>query len=437
MVYKMEKIVANANLSFKQRIKSIVGGSAGNLVEYYDWYVYSAFTLYFAPVFFPKSSSTVQLLQAAVIFALGFFMRPLGAWLMGIYSDRKGRKAGLTLSVTLMSIGSLIITVLPTYNTIGIAAPIILLLARLLQGLSLGGEYGASATYLSELATPKNRGFYASFQYITLISGQLFALIVLLILQTTLNHDDLQQWGWRIPFFIGAILAVTVLWLRRNLIETEQSIAVQKSGESQKSSALSLFKKYPKSALKVFFLTAGGTLSFYAYTTYTQKYLVNTSGFSKEVATEINACAVLFFMFLQPIAGYLSDRFGKKVMISFFGLGGLLFTYPIFTTLAGTSSPYIAFFLIAAGLFITTGYTSINVIAKSELFPAHIRSLGVALPYALATSLFGGTTEAIGLLFKNYNFESGFYIYISVMVVISSLTYLLSKHSSELDRDKF
>ncbi|AOA58744.1 MFS transporter [Acinetobacter larvae] len=428
--------IANANLTFGQRIKSIVGGSAGNLVEYYDWYVYSAFTLYFAPVFFPQSSGTIQLLQAAVIFALGFFMRPLGAWMMGIYSDRKGRKAGLTLSVALMSIGSLVIAFLPTYNSIGLIAPIILLIARLLQGLSLGGEYGASATYLSELATPKNRGFYASFQYITLISGQLIALAVLLILQATLSKEDLQAWGWRIPFFIGAVLAITVLWIRRNMIETEQSVAAQKRGESKKSSAFALFKQYPKEALKVFFLTAGGTLSFYAYTTYTQKFLVNTSGFSKETATEINACAVLFFMILQPIAGHLSDRFGKKVMITFFGIGGVLFTYPLFTMLSGTNNPYTAFFLIAAGLLITTGYTSINVIAKSELFPAHIRSLGVALPYALATSIFGGTTEAVGLLFKNFNFESGFYIYISAMIAISAGTYIFTKNPEQLDKDK-
>ncbi len=428
--------IPNAHLTFGQRIKSIVGGSAGNLVEYYDWYVYSAFTLYFAPIFFPQSNSTIQLLQAAVIFALGFFMRPLGAWIMGVYSDRKGRKAGLTLSVGMMSVGSLMIALLPTYDSIGIAAPIILLVARLLQGLSLGGEYGASATYLSELATPKNRGFYASFQYITLISGQLLALAVLLVLQATLSHDELQQWGWRIPFFIGAALAITVLWLRRNLIETDQSIASQKSGANKKSSAFALFKEYPLEALKVFLLTAGGTLSFYAYTTYTQKFLVNTSGFSKETATEINACAVLFFMLLQPIAGHLSDRFGKKVMIWFFGIGGVLFTYPLFTMLSGTTSAMTAFFLIAAGLLITTGYTSINVIAKSEMFPAHIRSLGVALPYALATSIFGGTTEAIGLLFKNYNFESGFYIYISVMIGISALTYILAKNPSELDKDR-
>src|SRR6478609_2226236 len=205
----------------RHRLRNIIGGSAGNLVEWYDWYVYSIFGIYFAQAFFPKGDRTAQLLSTALIFAVGFVMRPVGAWLMGIYADRKGRKAGLTLSVSLMCVGSLMIALVPGHAAIGWLAPAILVLARMLQGLSVGGEYGASATYLSEMAGEKRRGFFSSFQYVTLISGQLVALAVQLVLQQLLTREQLYAWGWRIPFAIGALLAVIVFYIRRRLAETQ------------------------------------------------------------------------------------------------------------------------------------------------------------------------------------------------------------------------
>jgi MFS transporter, MHS family, alpha-ketoglutarate permease len=222
------------------RLRNIIGGSAGNLVEWYDWYVYSAFTLYFAPVFFPKGDSTAQLLSAAAVFAVGFVMRPIGAWLMGIYADRRGRKAGLTLSVSLMCAGSLLIAVTPGYATIGSWAPVLLVVARLMQGLSVGGEYGASATYLSEMAGRKNRGFYSSFQYVTLISGQLIALAVLLVLQSSMSEAALESWGWRIPFAIGAALAIVVFWIRRRLAETQSFHNARDAGAPKSSGWISM-----------------------------------------------------------------------------------------------------------------------------------------------------------------------------------------------------
>ncbi len=186
------------------RLRSVAGGTIGNLVEWFDFYVYSAFSLYFAHVFFPAGDATAQLLNTAAVFAIGFVMRPVGGWLLGVYADRRGRKAALTLSVLLMCGGSAIIALTPGYDRIGVAAPVLLVVARLLQGLSVGGEYGASATYLSEMAGRTNRGFLASFQYVTLIGGQLLALGVLLVLQATLSEADLHAWGWRIPFVVGA-----------------------------------------------------------------------------------------------------------------------------------------------------------------------------------------------------------------------------------------
>jgi MHS family alpha-ketoglutarate permease-like MFS transporter len=416
----------------RERLKAIIGGSTGNLVEWYDWYAYAAFTLYFAPHFFPNEDRTAQLLSAAGIFAVGFLMRPIGAWLMGIYADRHGRKSGLTLSVALMCAGSLLIGVTPGYETIGVAAPLLLVLARLMQGLSIGGEYGASATYLSEMAGRNRRGFFSSFQYVTLIAGQLVAICVLLLLQASLSIAQLDDWGWRIPFFIGGALAIIVFWLRRGLAET-QSFAVARAEGGPKSGFVELITNHPRETLTVMMLTAGGTIAFYAYSIYMQKFLVNTSGLSREAASQINAVTLFLFMLLQPAAGALSDRIGRKPLMITFGVLGVFCTYPIFSTLAKTKDPVMAALLVMAGLIIVTGYTSINAVVKAELFPAHIRALGVALPYALANTLFGGTAELVALWFKQAGMEQAFYIYVTVMIAISLGVYIrmrdTAKHS--------
>jgi MHS family alpha-ketoglutarate permease-like MFS transporter len=413
----------------RHRLFNIVGGSAGNLVEWYDWYAYSAFTLYFAPAFFPKGDRTAQLLSAAAIFAVGFLMRPIGAWAMGVYADRRGRKAGLTLSVTLMCLGSLMIAVTPAYASIGAAAPALLVLARMLQGLSVGGEYGASATYLSEMAERRHRGFYSSFQYVTLISGQLIALALLLVLQSFLSEQALEAWGWRIPFGVGAGLAVIVYFLRRRLAET-RSFHNARAEARPRSSGLTLFRDHPGAALLVMALTAGGTLAFYAYTTYMQKFLVNTSGFGRETATAVTALALLAYMLLQPVAGALSDRVGRKPLMVGFGIAGTLLTVPVFVALEHVASPYAAFALVMVALVAVTGYTSINAVVKAELFPAHVRALGVALPYALANTLFGGTAEYVALWFKSHDMERGFYWYVAAMCALSLVVYVRMRDTS-------
>jgi MHS family alpha-ketoglutarate permease-like MFS transporter len=417
----------------RHRLRAILGGSAGNLVEWYDWYVYAAFTLYFAPVFFPAGDATAQLLQAAAIFAVGFLMRPVGGWLMGVYADRHGRKAGLTLSVSLMCGGSLAIAVTPTYADIGWAAPAVLLVARLAQGLSLGGEYGASATYLSEIAGRRHRGFFSSFQYVTLISGQLAALAVLLVLQRVMNEAALEAWGWRIPFAIGGVLAVIVFWLRRRLVETA-SFRNAQAAAPPRSGAIILFRDHPREALTVMALTAGGTLAFYAYSIYMQKFLVNTSGFSRETASLIMTAALTLFMLAQPVAGALSDRIGRKPLMVGFGLLGLVSTWPIFTALETARDPWTAFGLVIAALLIVTGYTSINAVVKAEMFPAHIRALGVAFPYALANTVFGGTAEYVALWLKDQGLERGFYAYVTAMIGLSLIVYLRMKDTRDHSR---
>ncbi|HVF94648.1 MAG TPA: MFS transporter [Sphingomonas sp.] len=412
-------------MAANKRLRSILGGSAGNLVEWYDWYVYSAFTLYFAPVIFPKASPTAQLLNAAAIFAVGFLMRPIGAWVMGVYADRHGRKSALTVSVTLMCAGAFLIAVTPAYASIGWGAPAMLVVARMLQGLSVGGEYGASAVYLSEMAGRERRGFYSSFQYVTLVGGQITALCVLLVLQAVLSEAALESWGWRIPFAIGGLLAIAVFRIRRGLLETESFTNVAAAGEgAPRSSALALFRDHPREAATVMLLTAGGTLAFYAYTTYMQKFLVNTSGFSRETATRIMTVALILYAAMQPVAGALSDRVGRKPLMVGFGVAGVIATVPVFLALERVGSPGLALLLVLGALTIVTGYTSINAVVKAELFPAHIRTLGVALPYALANTIFGGTAEYIALWLKDAGMERGFYWYVTAMIGVSLLVYL-------------
>ncbi|MCU5310196.1 MFS transporter [Bacillus cereus] len=409
---------------------NIFKGSIGNLIEWYDWYVYSAFAVYFSAEFFPKGDPTSQLLNTAAIFAVGFLMRPIGSLLMGRYADRHGRRAALTLSITVMAGGSFIIACTPSYESIGIMAPIILVLARLLQGLSLGGEYGTSATYLSEMASSGRRGFYSSFQYVTLVAGQMVALGVQIVLQQLLSEPDMKAWGWRIPFIIGAMGAVAVLWLRRTMDESEQFANI-KSQKRESAGTVRALMKHPKAVLTVVGLTLGGTVAFYTYTTYLQKFMVNTVGLPKEVVSWINFVALLIFVVLQPIAGLLSDKIGRRPLLMAFGILGTLLTAPIFFFLEKTTEPMVAFLLMMVGLIIVTGYTSINAIVKAELFPTEIRALGVGLPYALTVAIFGGTAEFIALWLKSIGMESLFYFYVAGCIAISFITYWRMAESSK------
>lgn len=417
------------------RIRAIFTGSIGNLVEWYDWYAYAAFALYFAPVFFPKSNPTAQLLDTAAIFAVGFLMRPVGGWLFGRIADRSGRKTAMTLSVLLMSLGSMMIAVAPSYQSAGIFSPVMLLSARLLQGLSVGGEYGTSATYLSEISTPDRRGFFSSFQYVTLIGGQLTALGIQLLLQKVfLTPEQLHAWGWRIPFVIGAALSLFALIIRRHMQET---IKVE-NDNANRGSVLVLLKEHPRAVLTVVGLTMGGTLAFYTYTTYMQKFLVNTVHLTKERSTLLTFWLMLIYAGMQPLFGMLSDKIGRKPLLLGFGILGTLLTVPVLTSISHTTSEWAAFFLILSALIIISGYTSINAVVKAEMFPAEIRALGVGLPYALTVAIFGGTAEYIALYCKNIGHESLYYWYITACIFISLIVYAVvrdTKHTSYMDKE--
>jgi MHS family alpha-ketoglutarate permease-like MFS transporter len=329
-----------------------------------------------------------------------------------------------------MCFGSLMIAMTPTYATIGVAAPALLGFARLIQGLSLGGEYGTSATYLTEVADEKHRGFYSSFQYVTLIGGQLCAIVVLMLLQQVfLTTEQLRAWGWRIPFVIGALLAIVALLMRRNLFETEDFIASRRV--ARRESSIKALARYPRAVLLVVGLTMGGTTALYTYTTYMQKFLKLSVGLTDGQTTIVTAGTLLLALFLQPIYGAISDKIGRKPLLIWFGVMGTIFTIPLLYALQSTKSALVAFLLISAAWLIVAGYTSINAVVKAELFPTKVRATGVGVPYAITVSVFGGTAESIALWFKSIGHETWFYYYLTGVIATSLLVYATMRDTKQ------
>ena len=398
----------------RRRIIAIIGASSGNLVEWYDFYAYAFTSIYFASAFFPTGDPTSQLLGTAGIFAVGFFMRPLGGWLFGWLADTHGRRTSMVISVLMMCGGSLMIAIMPIYATIGAMAPVLLLFARLVQGLSVGGEYGTAATYMSEVASKGNRGFYSSFQYVTLIGGQLLALLVLVVLQALLATEQLKAWGWRIPFVIGAMAALVAMYLRRSLAET----ASEETMHSKEAGSLFGLLRHKRAVLIVFAFTMGGSLYFYTFTTYMQKYLVNTAHMDASIVSIIMTAVLIVYMCLQPVFGTLSDRIGRRNNMILFTALGALAAAPLLFALGQVSSPVTAFLLVLVALMIASFYTSISGVVKAELFPTEVRALGVGLTYAVANAIFGGTAEYVALWLKSSDQEQWFAWYVSGIVAM-------------------
>jgi MHS family alpha-ketoglutarate permease-like MFS transporter len=431
------RYAAAADMKTSSRLWGIFSGSIGNLIEYYDWFVYVGLEIYFSKAFFPSGDATVSLLRTAAVFAIGFLVRPIGGWVLGIYADKHGRRAALLLSVSMMCFGSLMIALTPGYQTIGIAAPLILLLARILQGLSIGGEGGSAAAYLSETAPKGSRGFYSSFLYTTISLGQLLAMATLVLLQQSfLTAEQLQSWGWRIPFLIGALISVVGILLRRNMQETE---SFQKHAKkAKKVSAIREALRHKKACWMVFGLTLGGSVGNYAFAAYMQKFLVNSAGMAKSTASLISVLSLVGFTVLQPVYGALSDRIGRKPLLLTFGILGTFGTVPLFTFLKGTQSPYVAFVAVMAALAAVAMYSSVSTITKAELFPVEVRTFGLAVPYAISVSVFSGTVEYIALWTRKEGHENWFFWYVSACICASLITYLLmpeTKKTSLIDRD--
>lgn len=401
-------------LDRRTRAKAAVAGSVGNLIEWYDFYAYAYTALYFASAFFPAGDRTAQLINVAAIYAAGFLIRPIGGWFFGRYADRHGRRAAMIASVILMGAGSLLVGILPTHATIGAAAPALLLVARLMQGFSTGGQYGAAATYLSEIAEPGRRGFYASFQFVTLIGGQLVALLTVFTLQAAMSEADIRAWGWRLPFILGAVLAGVFLLFRNVMHETAEP-----AGNSEDAGSLKALFKHPRAMFVVMALSAAGAVTLYTFTTYMQKYLVNTAGMSVTAASRTMLIVTFLFLILQPILGRLSDRIGRRTNLLIFSGGMTLFAVPLLGAIGEAQGMWSAGLLVFASLFIISFYTSVSGLFKAELFPASVRALGVGLGHAIASAIFGGTAEWAALSLKQAGHEGAFAWYVSAVCAVA------------------
>lgn len=405
-------------------VKNILVGSIGNMIEWFDWFVYSTFAVYFSAQFFPRADATAALLDTAAVFAVGFFARPVGGWLLGRLADRKGRRAGLTVSVGMMSASALMIALAPSHDQAGYTGAVLLIVARVMQGLSVGGEYAASASYLTEVSARRWRGLGSSFQYVSVTLGQLAGLAVLIVLQLLLDEQQLTSWGWRIPFFVGALGAVAVFWLRRGMHETDAYTAAARADEHNQRGTLRAVWQERRAAALVFALTLGGSVAYYTYTTYLTSYLVNSVGLSKSEASSVSFVALCCFLVLLPLGGYISDRVGRRPVLIFFGVGTTLGTYPILSGMQHWPTWGAVLALTLVAFTILAGYSSVNAVVKAELFPTGVRTVGVAIPYNLAQAIFGGTASYVALAFADSGHENWFFVYVSLCALVSLVTYL-------------
>ena len=401
----------------RNRVMAIVGAASGNLVEWFDFYIYAAFATYFTHALTaPDMSDSTKAIYVWGVFAASFFMRPIGSWIFGWIGDTYGRKKSMVISITLMAISSFLFAALPTYEQVGMLAPFLLLAVRLLQGLSVGGEYGTVATYMSEVALKGQRGFYSSFQYVTLSGGQLLASLLGVILLALMSKEQLMDGGWRIPFIIGGCVAILSLFARRHLKETLS----KDDGEKEGSGSLKeLLTKDWKTFLLVVGYTSAGSLCFYVITVYSKTYITSL-GFADKTVGYMMTCALFVFMCAQPLFGMLADRIGRRASMMLFSICCAIFIYPVMLIAMPyfKDSAVIVTLLLIFLMMMLSFYTSISGLVKAEMFPPHIRALGVGFAYAVGNAIFGGSAPAVALKLKELGHENTFFIYIIVMLIV-------------------
>jgi MFS transporter, MHS family, alpha-ketoglutarate permease len=410
----------------RSRARQLMAASIGNAVEWFDWYTYSFLAIYFSAQVFPSDTgdSLVPLLSTFAVFAVGFFMRPLGGLLVGSFADRFGRKTAMTFTIVLMGFGSLLVALTPTYEAVGVLAPIILTLARLIQGLSVGGEFAAATTFLVESAPPGRRGLFSSFQYVSTTVGQLVASGLAALLAATLTEADMSSWGWRVPFVVGALASLVGLWIRRGAEETTTLAEDIRTGAAERPKLFEFLVRYPTKAFMIVGITMAGTVAYYTWTTFLPTYAQLTVTFDKAEALEVSTISLVFFMVLQPLLGMLSDRIGRRPMLITFGLAFTLLPVPLMGML---TDAFASLLLIqCVGMVFLGCFTSISAAVNSELFPTRVRASGAGFPYSLTVALFGGTAPLVGTALIDAGNAGAFPWYMSALALISTLVYLFA-----------
>jgi MHS family proline/betaine transporter-like MFS transporter len=398
--------------------QAVAAAVAGNVLEWYDFAVYGYVAIYIARKFFPAGDEVTALLSTFLAYGLGFVVRPLGGIVIGRLGDTRGRKFALIITIMLMAVGTVLIGVLPTYESIGILAPLLLVFARLLQGFSAGGEWGSSTAFIVEWAPTGRRGYYGSFQQMSVVAGLLLGSGVAAILTTLVSNEQMDAWGWRIPFLLGGILGPVGMYMRRNIEETpayEKAAATAASAQPPAESPLLL-------AARAFGFTIVWTVCFYvllAYMpTYTQRYL----NFSPSAALWSNTIGLLVLVAAIPIMGMLSDRIGRKPLLLACCIGFIVVPYPVFSLLLST--PDFAWLIAAQVLFalLIAMFSGPGPAAIAEIFPTRSRSTWMTTGYALATAIFGGFAPFISVwLIDRFQSPLAHTYYLIAAAVVSTL----------------
>jgi MHS family alpha-ketoglutarate permease-like MFS transporter len=404
----------------RDRLRTLLGSGAGNALEWYDWNIYAVFAPFFAAQFFNPDNPVAALLSTLAVFAVGFGMRPLGGLLFGWLADRHGRRASMLLSVGLACGASLLIGLAPTYGSVGIAAAAVLLLARLLQGLAHGGEIAAGHTYVAEIAPPRRRGLWSSVIY---VSGMLATLMAALLgagLTSVLSDDAMSSWGWRVPFLAGGALALVAVYLRSQLSETE-AFENHRSRASRPSIWGGIWENR-NAALTVVGLTLGGTVFFYTWVVAAPAYAIGVKDMDPTAALWASVVAILVMIAALPLAGRLSDRFGRRPNFLVFSLGAAALSFPLNRLIQGEAWQLAVAMSIALALLALV--VSILPALFAELFPTRVRATGVGIPYSVAVALTGGTAAYLQTWLTTNGHGDLFLVYSIVLLLIGAVTIL-------------
>ncbi|WP_255954704.1 MFS transporter [Streptomyces odontomachi] len=403
------------------RRRAIVAGAIGNAVEWVDWAVYTTFSTLFAGQFFPSHDETTSLLSTLLVFAVGFVMRPIGGALLGAYGDRHGRKKGMTLTISLMAGASLLIAVCPPYGVIGVAAPVVLVVARLVQGFSAGGEFGTSSAFLIESAAPRRRAFAGSWQQVSVGAGALIASLMGTVLTALLGEQALESWGWRIAFGVGGLLGLVGLWLRLNVPETDSFRRLAASDGTRRNPLRSMLVDHPRAALRVVGITVAGTLIYYVWVSYMPSYAHIETGAPLSRALLANTIALAVFLVLLPFGGLLSDRLGRKPTLTAFAAGFLVLAWPLLHLLSAGFWTLLGIELV--GMVFIVGYSANCAVIMAEQFPPEVRTTGIGLPYALAVALFGGTAPYVTTWLSTHGHHDLIWVYVAAAALVGVVVY--------------
>jgi MFS transporter, MHS family, alpha-ketoglutarate permease len=408
-------------------VKTLISASIGNAVEWFDWTVYATFVVYFAGQFFPAENEALALIGATSTYALAFFFRPLGGILLGRFADLRGRKAGMLLTILLMAGGSMVIAILPTYEQVGWLAPILLLLARIAQGMSLGGEVSNASAYLGEIAPPAHRGRYSSFFYVSTGSALLAASLLGVLLTRVLDEDQLNAYGWRIAFFIGGLLGLIGMWLRRSLVETEQFEESAEKARATKHPLLQTIKYHPKAVVQLCAFTLLSTLSYYTFFSALTPFAIKFRGADdNDVFLALSIGTALFVALCYPF-GALSDRFGRKPQMLVWSGGYALLIVPLSFLVRDNLLSLIVVFCTGLGLYALLA--SIAPAVMSELFPTELRATGIGAWYNLTVALFGGTAPLVITALSEAGHPLWFFWYVAIAAAVAFAVILTLKET--------